>query len=114
MLFPHTHTHTGSSVYDFHVEAMHSFLFTADEVHPPIPPAEWLATLHTLSKEMPAPPSYARNQLAARILSISLPNNGIRIGPVELFQFICRNASRYGLRTLDVRPLSSSFQQLSS
>jgi hypothetical protein len=90
-------------VYDFHVEALHSFLAAPDDALPPLPSAEWLATLHSLSQDVPAPPSYARNQLAARILSIPLPNNGIRIGPIELFQFICRHSSRYGLRTLDVR-----------
>lgn len=96
---------TASSVYDFHVEALHSFL-NASAIGPSLPtlppPAEWLVALHVMAQEIPVPSSYAHNQLATRVLSIPLAYEGLRIGPTELFQFICNQASRYRLCTLDV------------
>ncbi|KAL6042615.1 hypothetical protein QOT17_024351 [Balamuthia mandrillaris] len=91
--------HLNSFVYDFHAQQLQAFL---TNVTMPYPPGYFLAVLHGLVNAYSVPPPYARNQVVAHSSFLPLPA-GINVSSPDLFLFISKHASTYGLRTLEQR-----------
>ncbi len=104
--------HLGSWVYDYHVEKLQAWLGEEEANNFSMGGAEWLSTLDNLVTEIPIAPSHARNSVTSRLLSFPLPHTELspsRSAPAELFHFICRHPSRYGLHTLESRSIHPAF-----